>query len=440
VNKWIRSVPSDASDRRQEDPRPGQGEAVADGRAWLYAGLGVAAVGWGAQEFTPLLLLYQTRLDLSTTVIQATFVVYVVGLIPGLLLGGPFSDRYGRRRVMAPTMIASALATVLLIVGGTGSEIGWVFVGRLVAGIASGAGFSAGAAWIKELSASGSSAGVNHGPRRVTVAMGIGFALGPLVAGVLAQWAPYPFVLPYLPHLVLAGVAFFLVLRARETRTPSSRTNLLQYLRIDEVRGRRFRTVVVPLAPWVFISVSVAVAYLPGLVKTHIASYPLIFSAVVVAVNAGAGIFVQPVARRMDHPSKSHLLGTALAIVVVGMLIAAAAAATVQPALVIVASLVLGAGYGCCQVYGLLEVHRLARPEHLAGLTATYQAISYVGFAASYPLAAMGAVVPASVLLVAVAVLAALTLAWTTRASKLTSPSSGQPGKDAALLSAGGDG
>src|SRR6266568_5368381 len=312
--------------------------------------------------------MYQDELDLTTTTIQAVFGLYVLGLIPGLLLGGPVSDRYGRRRVMAPTLAASVVATGLLMLGGTG--IGWLFAGRLVAGVASGAAFSSGAAWIKELS------GATGGARRVTVAITAGFGLGPLVAGVLAQWARAPTVLPYAPHLVLAAVAFRPVLRASETRRPGRLTGLRQQFRIPEIRTHRFRAVVVPLAPWVFGSAAVALAYLPGLVRTHLGGHAVAFSALVTLLTAGAGILVQPL-------------------------------------LVIGAAVVLGAGYGCCQVCGLLEVQRMARPDRLAGLTAAYQAISYLGFAAPFPLAWAARAVPAADLLVAVAALAALTLAWT---------------------------
>lgn len=372
----------------------------------------MAAVGWGAQQFAPLLLLYQARLHLSATVIQATFGLYVFGLIPGMLLGGPVSDRYGRRRVMAPTLVASVAATALLLAGGAG--VGWLFAGRLLAGVASGAAFSSGAAWIKELSAGGTGGtGGGHGPRRLTVAMSVGFGLGPLVAGVLAQWAPEPTVLPYLPHLVLTAVAFPLVLRTPETRTGRTGGSLLGRLRIPALRGRRFRRVVVPLAPWVFGSASVALAYLPGVVRSRLGGHALIFSAVVTLLTAFSGILVQPLARRADHPVRPRLHTTSLAIVVAGMLVAALAAATVRPALVIVAAVVLGAGYGCCQVCGLIEVQRLAGPHDLAGLTAAYQAVSYTGFVASVPLAAAGRAVPAGVLLLAVAGLAAGTLVWT---------------------------
>ena len=383
---------------------------IDDARTWWGVGLAVAVVGWGAQQFAPLLLMYQDELGLTTTTIQAVFGLYVLGLIPGLLLGGPVSDRYGRRRVMVPTLAASVVGTILLMLGGTG--IGWLFAGRLVAGAASGAAFSSGAAWIKELSATGS------GARRVTVAMTAGFGLGPLLAGVLAQWAPAPTVLPYLPHLVLAAAAFGPTRRAPETRRrPDGRVGR----RIPKIRSRRFRTVVVPLAPWVFGSAAIALAYLPGLVRSHLGGHAVAFSALVTLLTAGAGILVQPLARRVDHPVRPRLLATGLAIVVAGLLVGAAAAAAAQPLLVIAAALVLGGGYGCCQVCGLLEVQRLAQPDRLAGLTAAYQAIAYVGFAAPFPLAWAGRAVPAGDLLVAVAVLATLTLAWTTAQARPSS-------------------
>ena len=154
---------------------------------------------------------------------QATFVPYVVGLIPGLLFGGPCSDRFGRRKVMAPAIATSALGTVFLIAGAHG--LGWVFAGRLVSGIASGAGFSCGGAWIKELSRSSDEE--NHGPRRLTVAMGTGFALGPLVSGILAQWSPDPATSAYVPHLALCATAFVWHVQARassRSRSPGGST------------------------------------------------------------------------------------------------------------------------------------------------------------------------------------------------------------------------
>jgi predicted MFS family arabinose efflux permease len=376
-------------------------------KAWWGAGAAVAAVGWGAQQFAPLLLMYRAELGVSAATVQAVFAVYVVGLIPGLLFGGPVSDRYGRRPVVLAALAASVAASALLLVGGHG--VGWLFAGRLVAGFASGAGFSAGAAWVRELS------GGERGPRRATVAMTVGFGLGPLVAGVLAQWAPARTVLPYLPHLLLALAALPLVRRTPETRTPVAGDGRL---RIPDMSSRRFRTVVAPLAPWVFGVVAVGIAYLPGLVEPRLGGYVLLFSTLVTLLGAAAGIAVVPLARRAARGGSRRLLGTALGIVIAGLVVAAGAAAASDPLLVIAAVVLLGAGYGSCQVCGLTEVQRIARPGQLAGLTAAYQAISYLGLAAAVPLAAVDHVVPPAILLLGLAALAALTLVTTSRSTR----------------------
>jgi hypothetical protein len=389
-------------------------------RVWWGAGTAVAAVGWGAQQFAPLLLMYRAELGLGAPTLQAVFAMYVVGLIPGLLLGGPVSDRYGRRPVVLAALVASVVASALLLAGGQGAA--WLFAGRLVAGFASGAGFSAGAAWIRELSAG---VGAEHGPRRATVAMTVGFGLGPLVAGVLAQWAPAHTVLPYLPHLLLAAGALPAVHRTPETRTPETRTPETRTadggtgrLRLPDMSSRRFRMVVAPLAPWVFGVVAVCVAYLPGLVAPRLGGYVLIFCTLITLLCAAAGIAVVPVARRIARAGSGHLLATALILVVVGLLVAALAAAMTDPLLVVAADLVLGAAYGCCQVCGLAEVQRIARPGQLAGLTAAYQAISYLGLAAAVPLAAVDRLVPPTVLLLGLAALAVVTLVLTTRSAQ----------------------
>lgn len=381
-------------------------------RAWLAIALGVAAVGWGANQFAPLLLMYRSELGVAATTVEATYALYAVGLIPGLLLGGPFSDRYGRRRVLVPALIISALASGLLMLAG--SALSWLFVGRLVAGAASGAAFSSGTAWIKELTVSGSGQDEHTGARRATIGMTTGFAVGPLIAGLLAQLAPNPVVSSYLPHVALTLAAVPFVLRTPEVHRPNEEARLWSPLRLPEASSRRFWSVIAPLAPWVFGASSIALAYLPGLVLDRLGDNALMFSAVVTMLTMVAGIAVQPLARRVNHPDKPRLIATSLSIVVAGLLLGALAATTVHWWLVGIAALVLGAGYGCCLVCGLMEVQRMAGAENLGRLTAIFQAFAYLGFGAPYLLAVIEHVVPASELLLLTAVPAVLTLAWTT--------------------------
>jgi MFS family permease len=66
---------------------------------------------------------------------------------------------------------------------------------------------------------------------------------------------------------------------------------------------------------------------------------------------------------------------------------AALASATLTIWAVLVAAVVLGAGYGIALVAGLSEVQRIAGPADLAGLTAVYYALTYLGFAVPATLA-----------------------------------------------------
>jgi MFS family permease len=106
--------------------------------------------GWGSNQFTPMLLVYHARLGLPTATLEALFGAYAAGLIPGLLLAGWWSDAHGRRPIAISSAALSLLGTVCLIAGGHAS--GLLFVGRLLAGLGSGAAFGAGSAWLRELS------------------------------------------------------------------------------------------------------------------------------------------------------------------------------------------------------------------------------------------------------------------------------------------------
>lgn len=150
---------------------------------WLRAALALFAVGWGANQFAAMLPVYKAHDHASSAAVTLLFGAYAIGIIPALLIVSPISDRIGRRRVLRPVLLLSIVATCVLIAGG--SHLWLLLLGRLLAGIASGAAFAPGTAWVKELS----TGAAGTGARRATIALSSGFASGPLVAGVLAQWA-----------------------------------------------------------------------------------------------------------------------------------------------------------------------------------------------------------------------------------------------------------
>ena len=376
--------------------------------AWLPAAAVLVGAGWGSNQFTPMLLVYHQRLGLGTGTLEAMFGVYALGLIPGLLIGGPLSDVRGRRTVVVPAAVLSFVTTIAL--AAAGGSLGLLFAGRLLAGVSSGAAFSAGTAWLRDLSRPGTGAADAHAAaRRAAVAMTAGFALGPLVAGLLAQWAPDPEVVPYLPHIALALAVVALLRAAPETvgrdaasTRPAGRA----------AGGARFRRVVAPMAPWVFASPAIAFALLPSVVGAQHASDGLALVAVITALTAFAGVLIQPLGRRLDRSPRGNRAATVgLVAVAAGMALAAYTAHAQEVWLLVPCAIVLGCAYGLCLVGGLVEVQRIAGPDGLARLTAHYYALTYLGFAAPYLLAVGAHITSYAVLLAGAAALALATAA-----------------------------
>ena len=71
----------------------------------------------------------------------------------------------------------------------------------------------------------------------------------------------------------------------------------------------------------------------------------------------------------------------ALAALAAGLVMAILADSSHSVAVTLLAAAVLGCGYGMALIGGLLEVQRIAGPDDLAGLTAVYYTLTYIGFA-----------------------------------------------------------
>ncbi|MFI7493815.1 MFS transporter [Kocuria sp. M4R2S49] len=366
-------------------------------------------VGYGANQFVPLLVVYRSTLGLSDAEATAVFGVYALGLIPGLVAGGRASDAHGRRTLMVVFAALSLVATAVLITGQWG--VPGLYAGRFLTGVVSGAVFSIGTAWVKELSAT---AAPGAGARRAALALTAGFGGGPLVAGALAQWAPAPELLPYLVHLVLAAVALVLLPGAPETRPARAASARRAPLFPASTTGGRFRRVVVPLGPWVFGSVTLVFTTLPAHALPPDAALEFAFPGLLAAAALAAGAAVQPWGRRLHTVLGRNggvgAAGVGLAVVTVGCLVAAGA--TARPGLLsaAAAALLLGAGYGLCLVVGLGEAQAVAEPDELGAVVALFYCLAYAGLIVPYLVALAAPSVGNPNALLGVAGAAALTL------------------------------
>ncbi|HEY4243744.1 MAG TPA: MFS transporter [Kofleriaceae bacterium] len=348
-------------------------------RPWLKLAAVLFAVGWGTNHFGALLIVYRHHLGLGPAAPAALFGMYALGLVPGLLLAGPLSDRLGRRALVLPASAVTLVASAALAFA-QDSFYG-LLAGRLVFGLAAGAAMSPGSAWMLELSAD---APPGTGARRATIALSAGFGLGPLASGALAQWAPAPMVLPYVGHGIVGLAALAIGFAIPAGRAPVHVATLarrpLVRISLDGPSWRRFLRRVVPMAPWVFGFPAIAFVSLPQLAGPGLGGTPL-FAGVLAAITLWTGVLLQPLTRRFS-PDAGARLG--LAIGCAGILVGAVAVGAPVPQLCIVAAALLGGGYGVCMTSGLRTVEGLAPPETRGGLTGLYYVLTYTGFAAPF--------------------------------------------------------
>ena len=94
---------------------------------------------------------------------------------------GNLSDRYGRRPILLISLFGLGIDYIFLAIA---PSIGWLFLGRIIAGLG-GASFTTATAYIADISTPQNRA-QNFG--MVGAAFGVGFILGPVIGGLLGQF------------------------------------------------------------------------------------------------------------------------------------------------------------------------------------------------------------------------------------------------------------
>lgn len=170
----------------------------------------------GSTLLTPLYPLYQRKFGFSEVTLTVVYAAYVLGNLSALLFLGRLSDQIGRRRASLPAIALGAIATLVFLFA---TSPLWLFVGRALSGIAIGVAVAAATAWAAEFSADAARASL-----LAATANMLGVAIGPLLAGLLAQFAPAPLATSYVVYLVvLAFLAWRVAAMPETVRQPVHR-------------------------------------------------------------------------------------------------------------------------------------------------------------------------------------------------------------------------
>ena len=170
----------------------------------------IAVMFMGSTIVTPLYSLYAQQFGFSAIVLTLIYAAYVIGNLVSLFFFGGVSDRAGRRRIVLRAMGLAALSTGIYFFA---TSTPWLFIARVLSGFSIGLAAGAGTAWIAELDA-------ENRTRATLVAVVsnfAGLALGPLISGLIAEYAPRPLQLPFLIYIGLVALTAVFIARSPET-------------------------------------------------------------------------------------------------------------------------------------------------------------------------------------------------------------------------------
>jgi MFS family permease len=373
----------------------------------------------GANLATPLYAVYAERFCFSNLVLTAVFATYAVVLVPALIVFGRLSDRFGRRPVV---LIGLGLACVALELFAAADGPGWLFAARAVQGLAVGTISGAATAALVEVDPDGNR-------RRAALLAGLaqagGSATGPLLAGVLAEWAPKPLELSYFVGIAATVAAAALILRLPEPVGGDREPWRVQLPRVPEdIRAPFLRVSLTAATVWAAMGLllSIVPSYAADLLKTDNLALLALIAALALLASCVAQLVVT---YRQGQPARDQAVGLGLLGVGLSVLIVGAPLKSLP--LMIVGAIAAGFGHGLAFLNAQQELNEVAPQERRGEVTAAFIACIYALLATSVVGAGLldeylSLTVAVSVIAACLAALATAIAAWHARAARHVVP------------------
>lgn len=349
------------------------------GPSFIAAVYAFAVVMLGTTLPTPLYAIYADELGFGVTTTTVIFGVYALGVITALICFGRWSDVVGRRRLLIGGALLSAASAVVFL---SADSVWQLLAGRVLSGLSAGIYAGAATTAIIELAPP---AWRHRAPAIATAANIGGLGLGPLIAGLLAQYAPAPLHTPFALDLVLLAVVFVGVWRLTETVEvrPGARLSIQRLSVPSNMRGAFVRASIAAFAGFAVMGTFTGVV--PSFVAEILDIHDHAVTGFLVFVLFASSALTQILVQRM--PTEPALI-TGCAILIAGTCLSMLGLVAGSFAALLAGAVVCGVGQGMSFSKGLAAVVAASPPTRRAEVTSTYFVVAYV--AISLPIIGQG--------------------------------------------------
>lgn len=332
----------------------------------------------GTALASPLYPLYQQAWGLLPSNITQIFVTYMVGALISLLFLGRLTNIFGFLKVLR-------IGLILMTLGVIGSALAWnaftLGVSRFIIGLASGLITTSASIGMTQLNNSGD---LQRAAATTSLTIAFGFGLGPVVGGLMAQWAPYPLVSSYLPPIALSFLAIYALFHLQ---LPTATVPLISPppLRLKDIQP----AISQPRKPFLYhyilgcmaafstfsmfsLFAAMAPSFMKDMVPWHGPAVSGLSIGIILFLSAGIQLIARP------YPTKQQAITGFFTLALTNALLIANLYAG-STLLFAISVLSMSIGHALCNLAGMAIVNKVSKPANRTGLLSTYLVVGYIG-------------------------------------------------------------
>ncbi|MCM3216241.1 MFS transporter [Niallia taxi] len=322
--------------------------------------------------------LYRQEWGLSSGMITLVFAIYAFTVIPAIIVAGQLSDQIGRKKVLIPGILFSIIGTACFTIA---DGLGMLLLARLFQGLSVGILNGVAVAALTELD--------EKRDKKKTalicaLAVTLGNAIGPILSGLLGDFAPFPLRLSYYVHLLFILPCFAALFFLNENVRPGLQPVKLKKPYVPKSMLKSFILAsITSFLAWSIISMFMSL--IPANLSSFTQVHSLTISGIVVALGLIAAAANQILLKQF---SLRTMITIGYILLTLGLILLVITLAAKSLVLLLISAVLIGGGNGPAYAGSLALINERSPSKTKGNIVSTFFVITYLGV--SLPVIGLG--------------------------------------------------